>query len=105
MQKFGLQRNTSLNPSSVELEIAKEQASALGRAGRKLRLSLERYQDGIDEGIEIGLREELLSDIAKDVWALLLQREFIGFVEGNLRWVKDNYVIPEEAIAMLGVRA
>ncbi len=44
MQKFGLQRNSSSRYSAIELEIVKEQATVLGRAGKKLRLSLENYQ-------------------------------------------------------------
>jgi len=45
MQKFGLQTNRSSQHNAIELEIAREQATALGRAGRKLRVSLERYEE------------------------------------------------------------
>lgn len=102
MQKFGLQRNSSSTLGAIELEIAKEQASALGRAGRKLRLSLENYQGKLIHDLNTQQKNNLLTEIANNVWALLIQREFVGFVEGNLKWVRDNYVIPDEAIKMLG---
>ncbi|MFT5137216.1 MAG: hypothetical protein ACI8XV_002253 [Arenicella sp.] len=102
MQKFGLQRISSSRHTALELEIAREQASTLGRAGRKLRLSLEEYECSLDHGLSKEQKNIFLTEIAKDVWALLLQREFVGFVEGNLNWVMGNYVIPEEAIKMLG---
>ncbi|MFT5612213.1 MAG: hypothetical protein ACI9WC_002918 [Arenicella sp.] len=102
MQKFGLQRNSSSRHSALELEIAREQASALGRTGRKLRLSLEAYQSSLDHDLSSQHKNKQLTEIANNVWALLLQREFIGFVEGNLVWVRSNYIIPEQAISMLG---
>lgn len=102
MQKFGLQRNSSSRHTALELEIAKEQASSLGRSGKKLRLSLEKYQNKLNLNLSPDQRNDLLSEIAENVWALVLQREFIGFVEGNLKWVRENYVIPEEIFNMLG---
>ncbi|RBP47155.1 hypothetical protein [Arenicella xantha] len=44
----------------------------------------------------------LLKEISNNVWELVLQREFVGFIEGNLQWIKQNYVIPDEAFNMLG---
>lgn len=102
MQKFGLQRAHAGKQTAIELEIAKEQASALGRTGRKLRISLESYQAELDE--QLNQESDLLQEIANNVWELMLQREFIGFVEGNLKWVRENYVIPDEAINKLGER-
>ena len=102
MQKFGLQRNSSGRHSAIELEIAKEQASALGRAGRKLRLSLENYQGKLNHDLSMDQKNKFFNQIADNVWALVLQREFVGFIEGNLKWVRENYVIPDEAINMMG---
>ena len=99
MQKFGLQRNASSRYSAIELEIVKEQATVLGRAGKKLRLSLENYQHKHND---IKANEALIEEISNNVWELIIQREFIGFVDGNLGWIRSNYVIPEEAIRMLG---
>ena len=102
MQKFGLERNSSGGQTAIELEIAGEQASSLGRSGKKLRLCLESYQINLSQNMSLDQKNEYLNEIAKNVWELVLQREFIGFVEGNLTWVTENYVIPKEAINMLG---
>lgn len=102
MQKFGLQRNSSSRHSALELEIAREQASALGRAGRKLRLSLEDFQSKLDRDLSVDQKNGLLTEIANNVWALQIQREFVGFVEGNLTWITSNYHIPDKALKMLG---
>lgn len=102
MQKFGLQRSRVAKYSAIELEIAREQASALGRAGRKLRLSLESYQIKLDRGLVAEKEDIYLREISNNVWELVLQREFVGFIEGNMKWIKANYSIPEEALTMLG---
>lgn len=102
MQKFGLQRSSSGKQTVIELEIAKEQASSLGRAGKKLRLSLEDYQSKLNSSLSCEQKNRLLNEISNNVWELVLQREFVGFVDGNLKWVRANYVIPSEAINRLG---
>ena len=105
MQKFGLQRNQSSQLSLIEKEIIKEQASSLGRAGKKLRLSLENYekQRHRNQNPEVSLR--LIKEISNNVWELILQREFVGFIDGNLKWIRENYVIPDDAINLLGSSA
>ena len=102
MQKFGLRTNRSARLNALELEIVREQASALGRAGRSLRLSLEAYNKAL--GGELSKEEEQtqVHDIADKLWALILQREFLGFTENNIEWIKDNYRVPEQAIASVG---
>lgn len=102
MQKFGLQTNRSSHHSAIELEIAREQASALGRAGRKLRISLEAYESKRHTELSESEEKSLLKDISENVWALILQREFLGFIENNLNWVREHYVIPNAAIESLG---
>ena len=102
MQKFGLQRSSTGQFSAIELEIAKEQASALGRAGKKLRLSLENYQTKLDIGLSLEQENNFLHEISNNVWELVLQREIIGFIEGNMKWVRANYLIPDKAINMVG---
>ena len=107
MQKFGLQRNSSSKYRAIELEVVKEQASALGRAGRELRLSLERYQknQGSDSNANISNTLENLDviEISNNVWELILQRELLGFTESNLQWVLSNYLIPQPALDRLGL--
>ena len=102
MQKFGLQTNRSSQHSAIELEIAREQASALGRAGRKLRISLEYYESQRHKGLSGNEENSLIKEISENVWALMLQREFLGFIEDNMKWVRENYVIPDAAIKNLG---
>lgn len=102
MQKFGLQRNSSSRHSALELEIVREQASALGRAGKKLRISLESYEKLIHQQPSFEQKQNALKEISNNVWELLLQREFLGFSENNLKWVRENYVIPDAAISSLG---
>jgi len=103
MQKFGLQRNSSSRHSAIELEIVKEQASALGRAGRKLRLSLEKHQSILNGTQSISDMEHSILEIANNVWELILQREFLGFTEGNFQWVQGHYHIPEAVLNHLGL--
>ena len=102
MQKFGLRANRSSQQSAVELEIVREQASALGRAGRKLRLSLERYENKRHSGLSMSEEQSLIQEVSENVWALILQREFLGFIEDNMKWVRENYLIPDAAIENLG---
>jgi hypothetical protein len=113
MQKFGLQRNSSSQYRAVELEVVKEQASTLGRAGRKLRLSLERYQknQGLDSNLDVSGTSDITNtleitnvlEITNNVWELVLQREVLGFTESNLQWVLSNYAIPQSALDRLGL--
>jgi hypothetical protein len=102
VQKFGLQRSKSNLANAIELELAKEQATSLGRAGRKLKTSLEKYNDLLEQSIDVKTEQSLIKEIDNNVWELMLQREFVGFIEGNLQWVKANYVIPAKAIKLLG---
>lgn len=102
MQKFGLQTNRSSQHSAIELEITREQASALGRAGRKLRISLEHYESRRHSSLSVSEEKKLIKEVSDNVWALMLQREFLGFIEDNIKWVRENYVIPDAAIDNLG---
>lgn len=102
MQKFGLQRISASQHSAIELEVVKEQASALGRSGKKLRLSLEKYQAFLEYDHSPEEQHKLIEEISNNVWELILQREFLGFTDNNLQWVRQNYLIPDEAINTLG---
>ena len=102
MQKFGLRTHRTAVYGLAELEIRKEQASALGRAGRKLRLSLEDFQKTRPAQLSAKQEQALLQTISNNVWQLVLQREFLGFIEGNLDWVQQHYNIPPKAISALG---
>lgn len=102
MEKFGLRTGAAFKNGAIELAIAKEQATALGRAGRKLRLSLEQYSKLLEKDLATGEREVAIDEISANTWALVLQREFLGFVDGNLEWVLEHYHIPKKALNKLG---
>lgn len=102
MQKFGLQTNRSSHNCTIEVEIAREQASSLGRAGKKLRISLERYEAQRHNVLNESDERAHINEISESVWALMLQREFLGFIENNVNWVRENYIIPDAAIENLG---
>ena len=101
MQKFGLDSQRSRKLTAFEIEIFKEQATSLGRAGKKLRLSIQRLVDApsahhID-------RQGLIDAIASNVWELSMQRELVGLVHDNLQWIVENYAVPTEALSKLGL--
>ena len=102
MQKFGLQRSAASRHNAIEREVVKEQATALGRAGKKLRLSLERHNTLVATKVTVEQEQASLKEISNNIWELMLQREFLGFVDHNLKWITDNYVIPEAAIQTIG---
>lgn len=102
MQKFGLDSLQSQKHSALELEIIKEQATALGMAGRKLRLVIQAFETAKAHSFPEDNMDLLIHEISESVYGLILQREFIGFIEGNMEWVRKYYRIPDEAVAIFG---
>ena len=102
MQKFGLKSSQSRQHSELEIAIIREQASALGHAGKKLRLALEAYQEMLEGSCNQYQVDLLLDKISIAAWALVLQREFLGFIEGNMEWIQKHYHIPQGALNRLG---
>ena len=82
---------------ALDHEIAGEQASALGRCGRRVEESLGALAayGGPKEG-----REALLREAAREVWAYFVQREMIGFRRHDD--AVRIYGIPGEVLARLG---
>ena len=78
------------NLNAIELELVKEKATALGRAGRKLRLALEKHTKDPNEKSILNIRHA--------IWELMIQREIVGINTGNMEWIKENYVSPAEAL-------
>ncbi|USD39291.1 MULTISPECIES: DUF6665 family protein [Ferrimonas] len=101
MQKFGLDSLRSDKYSSLESEIAKEKATTLGRAGKRLQQAIDHYYADID-GAGESQRQSLVEAVTDAVWALILQREFSGFCHQNLEWITEHYDVPQEAISRLG---
>lgn len=102
MQKFGLDSLIRDKHSALELEIAKEQATALGIAGNKLKESIEEYRASSAMPLDEDLREAQIRNISERFWALILQREFVGLVHENVDWIKKHYEIPNEVFALFG---
>lgn len=101
MQKFGLDSQRTQKFNVLEVEILREQATALGRAGKRLRVSIEHFSatqftTATDE-------RRMIDEIAANVWELSLQREFVGMVQGNLEWIAKHYTVPQEALKKLGL--
>ncbi len=83
---------------ALDYEIAQEQASALGRAGRRVAEALAALA-GCDRTAPH--RGALLREAAAAVWAYFVQREMIGFRRHDD--AVSVYAIPDEVLARLGV--
>lgn len=104
MQKFGLDTVKAKNLGQLELEIMQDHASALGQAGRKLKNVLKSYQLEKKSDFPGNNEDSLIQSIADAVYHLMLQREFIGFVEDNIKWIQKSYDIPQDALKRLGAK-
>lgn len=88
-------------PLDVEVELVRERAEALGRAGRKLEDAVTVYRAALraaEGALPAGRREALLADIAAQLYRLVLQRECSGARHGNLEAIRVAYDVPVEAI-------
>lgn len=88
-------------PLEVEVELVKERAEALGRAGRMLEDAVTVYRDALTAAqgaLPAGRQEALLADIAAQLYRLVLQRECSGARHGNLEAIRVAYGVPVEAI-------
>lgn len=87
---------------ALDYEIAQEQASSLGRAGRRVTQTLAALAAAERAGAETSAtdRDALLGEAAAAVWSYFVQRETIG-----LRRHDDAvriYGIPSAVLARLG---
>lgn len=97
--RFGTQEalRTGVNP--LDVEIASEMASALGRAGDKVEQTLARlrlHERGAPN------RAALLKDAAEAVYAYFIQRELCGMRRHHD--VIREYAIPQEVLVRLGAK-
>ena len=88
--------------SVFRFEVAKEQAEGLGLAGKKLQESIDRYNSEANDSRRRTDDDDLLLDVAARAWALIVQRELIGFVHENQKWVAENFAIPRAALKLMG---
>lgn len=96
MEKFGSDSLRGFGVSGLELEIAQEQAEALGLAGRKLQDSIDAYNRTCVSRPEGPIQPKLLKEIASRAWALIVQRELLGFRHENLRYIRERFDIPRD---------
>jgi hypothetical protein len=82
--------------NALEYELLREQAGALGIAGRQLRDALTVYSRHVEGGALAGQSrtEQLLDEVASKVYALLLHRELVGFVDNNVEWLDATFDLP-----------
>ncbi|WP_155005886.1 hypothetical protein [Pelobacter seleniigenes] len=73
-----------------------EKASALGRAGEKLETALNRFRQARQENMPAAQLNDLCVDAATRLWVLAVQRESLGFVQDNEKWLKECYQVPAE---------
>jgi hypothetical protein len=88
---------------ALDYEIAQEQASALGRLGRRLEATLKALAEFDAVATTVDARAERLAlvDAASDsLWQFLVQREACG-LRDQTRVMRD-YGVPAEVQARLG---
>jgi hypothetical protein len=98
-------RSASTNSSrlvALDYDLAQEQASALGRAGRALEAALKALSD--HDGVvseDRAARAKLIQDASDALWCFMVQRESCGLREP--RPVIRDYRIPAEVQNRMGV--
>ncbi|MDX1620770.1 MAG: DUF6665 family protein [Nitriliruptorales bacterium] len=85
--------------ANVERELLEERANALGRAGDRLDRALATYRsiDGRPD-VPRDRVEAALTEVRDATYALLVQRDCIGFRMDNLAWIRRHYDIPDRAL-------
>lgn len=91
-------RANPMLPTPLEIELAGERASALGRAGRKVEAAMARL-DALTE-TDPG-RSRAIAETTQVVWDWFVQREACG-LRDHSRVVAD-YRIPRAVLLRLGV--
>lgn len=97
-QSFARRLGVETGEAVLRYELLEEQASSLGRAGKKVEAALAALKDHAgDEG-----RDVLLRQAAEAVWGFLVQREIMGL--RDRAQIVRQYDIPKEVMARLGAR-
>jgi hypothetical protein len=85
----------------LDYEIAQEQASALGRAGRALEAALAALSDYEATPVAGRTRTELIQAASDALWRFLVQRECCGLRDA--RQVIRDYRVPADVQNRVGV--
>lgn len=97
-QSLGRRLGIETGEAVLRYELLEEQASSLGRAGRKVEASLAALRDD-PHGEDRAARLKAAADA---VWAFLVQREVMGLRDRAA--VIAQYDIPREVLARIGAR-
>lgn len=90
---------TSGRMLGVERALAEERADSLGRAGTRLEDAIDTWH--LLQQVGYASEEQVaaaLAEIRDAAWALLVQRECVGFRADNLGWIRTHYAIPRAAL-------
>jgi hypothetical protein len=99
--RHGRRGRPAEEPLEVEVELVKERAEALGRAGRMLEDAVDAYRVAVASAggaLTAEAQDPLLRDIATQLYRLVIQRECSGARHGNLDAIRIAYDVPEAAI-------
>jgi uncharacterized protein DUF6665 len=87
---------------ALDYEVAQEQASALGRAGRVLEAALAALSEHDRDGRTANqTRRRLVAEAADAFWHFIIQRECCGLCD--LRPVIRDYRVPQEVQNQMGI--
>ncbi|KFZ38249.1 hypothetical protein HR45_07095 [Shewanella mangrovi] len=87
----------------IEYEVAKEQCSALGRAGRELHKLLQLFDADRQQGFQQFPEQQHLQRLTEAAMALMMTREYLGFQHENLAWIVQEFNLPEAVAAGLDI--
>lgn len=85
--------------TTLDYELAEEQAGTLGRLGRELVQALAALRQEVDGDLKV--RQRLTDRAGEILWMFLIQREAIGLRDE--RAVFRAYSVPAAVIARMGV--
>ena len=95
-------RSSASITDGLDYEIAQEQASALGRAGRALETALTALNEYDRNGQDAAERRRtLVADAGDALWRFVIQRECCGLRDA--RAVMRDYRVPQEVQNRMGV--
>jgi len=95
-------RRSASTTDALDYEIAQEQASALGRAGRTLEAALAALNEYDRNGRDAAeMRRTLVADAGDALWHFVIQRECCGLRDA--RAVMRDYRVPQEVQNRMGI--
>ena len=102
LQMVPFRRRSASITDALDYEVAQEQASALGRAGRALEAALEALRKHDRNGrTEAGKRQRLVAEAGEALWYFTIQRECCGLRDS--RAVMRDYGVPQEVQNRMGI--